>query len=424
MRLVARVFALGRTMLLMALIALCLEGCAPGSNGGDALAFIRAGSLWRMQPDGTTLYQVATGHIVGFSWSPDHHFFVFRAASKAPITSPAPLPVASVPESVSQLGVVSIDGGNIIAIDPGGAVARGDAFWDAQGNRLEYRERYGETVFWLQSQNDQPAGIARKDLGAFMTIPATSPDGSQVAIIGVDGRLLIGPPQGTPRAIASGALTTIAPAGRPARALWQPGKPAVLIPVAGPMPGTTILRRIDLQGKMQDLVTINGLDRWSFAPDGGHLLWRDALGYAMLNLATGQSVRWSEDDGIPWWSPDGKNILLITQDHASLILVGTGKVTRLAQWSSPLLPSGDVAQSLPATGNPWRADSQRFALALPGGQWLAAGKATALTTHAGAGTGLYIVDRASLAVPALVEWGEHGALSWSTPDPNTQWLWP
>ena len=416
----ARLVAVGVLLLLTG----CLVGCGTGNNGGVALAFVRNGALYRLQPDGSTLYQIASGHIIGFAWAPDHHSLVFRyATTSATTTAPGPLPTETVPDVAAAFGVVSIDGGNVIEIAPQGAVVRDDAVWNMQGNRLLYRERYGADTYWFQSQNDQQFGIARKQMAHAAVIPATAPDGSQWAVVNATGQLMVGTYPHL-QALPDGPTTLFAPPNEPARLEWQPHASAILVAVPGTDPGSAILRRYDLTGANQDVATVNGLDNWAFAPNGQQLLWHDAAGYDILSLATGHQIRWAEQPGMAWWSPDGASVLLTAADHASLVDAVTGKVTVLARWTPPAATPIPAADALPATGSPWSGDSHQFALALPGGTWLANGTATTLATRGGTGTGIYLIDRAALTMPAPIDWGEHRGLSWSTPDPNTQWLAP
>ncbi len=409
---------MGMLSMLMFVVA-----CAPGNGGSTQLAFIRDGALWTIQPDGSNRFAVTGSTALGFAWSPDHHAFVVRfAASK---TLPARDPLAgSYPDTPARFGVVSIDGGNILQITPDDAPVRSDAFWDAHGNRLVYRERYGSSTFWLQSQSDQPAGIARKDLGDFPTIPATAPDGASDIIIDAAGHLLTGPPQGPYTTLASDVLTALPGQDRPVRVLWQPQHDAFLYPVPASTPGMVTLRLRTTTGQTSDILTSSSLERWAFAPDGGRLLWRDAQGYAILSLATGHIVRWSDAEGLLWWSPDGAHLLLMTSDHLALITAATGTSTTLARWTALDTSATAAGMAFPVTGSPWNPAGTAFAFRAPGGQWVAGKTPVALPTARGAGDGIYVAAVPSLAPPRLVDWGNHGTWSWSTPDPNTTWLWP
>jgi hypothetical protein len=416
-----------RSLLLLCCVLGCglLAACQAGQNGADALAFIRAGKLYRMQPEGSGLYQITPGTVIGFAWSPDHHMLIARfAAGTGPPAAAYPNLVADTP---AALGVVSIDGGNILPITPPAPiVTRSDAWWDAAGNRLFYREHLGNRIQWVISQSDQPNGIARKGLGTSLStpqapaggaVPTSAPDASQVAWVTDSGALVLGRPGGAAHALVTGALPYLAN-GAPARPLWQPRQRAILF--AGGTPTQPALLLSDLNGKTHQVVQAP-FDGYSWSPDGTHILVHTPGQWTIYTPGGTSVMMWADaaPGGIPWWSPDGRYVLVIAPTALTLASVATKRATTLAT-----LTANAAGAPLPLaamiTGSPWRGDSRQFALVATGGTWQ---DHAVLATRATPGTGLYIVSiGATNHAPKLVDWGAHQALSWTTPDPNTLWV--
>src|SRR5579859_5321740 len=129
-------------------------------GGGETIAFLRGGELWSINPDGSGAARLAGGGVVGFAWSPDHHQVVFRSGDGAFAASSE----TAAPDATGSLNVTSADGGGTVTITPASAgLARGDAWWDADGNRLVYREslpglegQVPAVPLYVLSQADQP----------------------------------------------------------------------------------------------------------------------------------------------------------------------------------------------------------------------------------------------------------------------------
>ena len=414
-------------------VMMFVSACGAGNSGAVELAYVRDGALWTIQPDGGTRFQVAPATIIGFAWSPDHHEFVARFAAVYPIPASADTLLDSVPDMLAGFGVISIDGGNIIPIMPATPnTQRSDAWWDANGNRVFYREQIvgsaASQTQWILSQADQPNGIARKVIATGPTIPTSAPDGSQIVTITPAGDLIIGPPQAATRVLQHNALVTLPNGTWPARPLWQPGHHAILYAVAGPAPDLTTLMLTDLDGKTQRVMTIAALEQYSWSPDGSHVLLRTPAGYTIHPLAGGAEVTWPDADplSLPWWSPDGHDIVTRSPTTLALVTTATGAVKTLAHLSGapPTTPTAAAAFFHPITGNPWSPNGQSLALVTGGGTWLGGDTSgTALATKSSPGTGLYIIALSALrSAPKLADWGAHVAPSWSTPDPNTQFV--
>lgn len=418
-------------------LIVCLSACGSGNSGSVELAYVRAGALWTIQPDGSTRFQVAPATIVGFAWSPDHHEFVARFAAAYPIPTSADPLLASVPDMLAGFGVISIDGGNIIPIMVATRnTLRSDAWWDASGNRVFYREQLlGDATpqtQWILSQADQPDGIARKVIATGPTIPTSAPDGSQIVTITPAGDLIVGPPAQAARVLQQAVLVTLPAGNWPARPLWQPNHHAILYAVAGPAPDLTTLMLTDLTGKTQRVMTIAALEQYSWSPDSSRILLRTPGGYVIHPLAGGDDVTWTDTDplSLPWWSPDGRDIVTRSPTTVALVTTGTGVVKTLAHLtptSAPAAtPTAAAALFHPITGSPWSPDGRSLALVTTGGTWVGGdtgASGTSLATQSSPGTGLYIITRNALqAAPKLADWGAHDAPSWSTPDPNTQFV--
>jgi hypothetical protein len=402
-----------------------LPACAPGKSGDESLAFIRNFGLWRIQSDGSVLFQIAGKYVTGFAWSPDHHQLVARFAANTSIPVSADPLVGDIPDTQSVLGIVSIDSGNILSITPAsnGYTSHSDAWWDANGNRLIYREGSLTQPTWYLSQADQPSGIARKAISTTIAIPTASADGSQIAAIDDIGNLVVGSPSGGRRSLLANLPATL-PSGWPMRLLWQPHHQAILF-AASPDPDTTMLKLVHLDGTMQNIGTYPAMRQYIWSPDGERVLIQNSSGFVVHTLSGGEDLTWAADaDALPWWSPDGKWLMVRSARNLVLVNVIKRTVQPLATFDgeSPEILSPDRL-SHPVTGNPWSGDSRRFALIASGGMWINnAQLKTHADTHSQA-TGLYIIDTHNLQrPPQLIDWGEHTSISWSTPDASSQFL--
>ncbi len=421
--------ARGRWLLCGLVLACALAACGSGQPGGEALAFLRAGALYRMQPDGGGLFRVTPGQAIGFAWSPDHHQLVARYIAITPAPAADPFFPTVLPDVAAALGVVSLDGGNIIPITrPTPIPPRGDPWWDASGNRFFYRERSGDTMQWYLSQSDQPNGIARKFIATSAITaaaptgtlwPTSPPDASQLAYITDAGDLVLAAPGGKARTLQPQVARQLG-GGAIARPLWQPHHSAILYATSDG--AANALWLTDLSGHKRRLLS-GTFDDVAWSPDGAQILLHGG-GKWSIYTGVGAPVMMWDDNGagaVAWWSPDGRNVLARSATTLTLATPATGAVMALLSFTSPA--TGDpVPGAHPLTGSPWSADGKRIAVVAAGARWH---DGTTLATKAGAGTGLYIVAIADVkAPPKLIDWGEHTGLSWSTPDPNTQVLAP
>ncbi len=415
-----------RIALILAVLAVVIPVALPilrgaGNSGGAEIAFLRNGEVYTIQPNGRSLFQVTGKIALGFSWSPDHHEILVRFAGAAlPVTTVDPI-AQTLADTYATLGIVSIDGGALLGITPYGAIPyRSDGWWDASGNRLLYRE--GASALIL-SQPDQPGGIARKIITNAGGIPAAAPNAQAIAFVTPSGALVAGPAQATLQTVQTNAAITL-PGGLPARVLWRPGQQELLYVAKTTQTNQYTFMLTRLTGPAIPLASVTQPLRYAFAPNGSQLLIQTAAGYEILPLnkdSAGKPIAISLPNvqfSDPWWSPNSAAILIRTANALYYINSLTGAARLLA--ALPQIPMQSAAAApIPIPDDPWSADGSAFVFASAGGIW-ANGQALPTKPQA-AGTGLYVVSVAALnKAPAFIDWGEHGAISWSTPDPNTQ----
>ena len=418
--------------LLGALALAMLAGCGI-HPGGAQIAYLNGDQLWVANPDGSNPRQLTPRQTISFSWSPDHHELVFRYGASG-AGSPTPAGATWAPaESVSELAVASINGGSPTQITPTArGQVRSDAWWDPQGNRLLYRQYTpgagGIAAIYIESQNDQPVGIAAKVVIAAATLPTLSPDGSQVAVIDPTGALRLGPAAQPGPIIAQDAQIRLAGSDRPARILWQPGHDALVYPSAGPDDTTTSLTLLDLASHASRHITnVGDLRDVAFSPDGALLLLATPTGYLIWPIG-GQAPRAviTESDPLAqaYWSPDGRWLLVEDHTGARLIRTSDWSVAGTLTYASPLTEPAlsDTTLWRPAASSPWSADSAAFAFASGPATW----QGQPLPTPAsGVAAGLYIQQVTSSApsgAPHLIASGAISAPGWSSLDPSTALL--
>lgn len=413
-------------MLVVCLAVTLLAGCGL-QNGGETIAFLRDKTLWAINPDGSGLRQLAQGNIVSVAWSPDHHQYVMRVTQS--FAPPASLSLLGAADAPGELAVGSVSGGNVVQISPSTTgLSRSDAWWNANGNRLLYRESFAGAgpllgATYIVSQADQPVGIARKAVTQNAGIPVLSADGSRVASLDSKGNVYLGAPGAAGHIVETGALLTMPGSARPARILWQPHHDALLYLASGAQ-SKVALELLKPGGKPQHLGEVSGLLDLAFSPDGSRLLLRTKEGFQIWSVAQPGTplFSWTEDDpaALPWWSPAGGRILVQGSGGWRLVDIARRSVTTLIAFrdSKPTDISG-ASSWHPASSSPWDSSGTHFvfvanATTLWQGRTLPAPDGSAL--------GLYIADLSSGQSPMLIDSGADRAPTWSYLDPSTTFL--
>ncbi|HJT59076.1 MAG TPA: hypothetical protein VJ761_21395 [Ktedonobacteraceae bacterium] len=421
--------------------------------GGNEIAFVRDGHLWTIDPDGSNAFEAVSGsdQVIGYAWSPDHHIFVFRTldsnfAKSAAGKHIAFNPITGMPgDEPSTLNTVGIDGGSPIPIIFASSdTSRSNAWWNASGNRLLYREEPVSTVqsplavSWWVSQNDQPGGIARKSLPNTFSIPSFSSNSTMA--IGNSGQGVF------TTTLAGTNLQYVMPSvlsGHPLpasleRVLWQPAhqNPAVLYAVAVPTSQsqpfsskalTVQLTLRESDGHTSTLATCS-CTQFAWSPDGNSILYTTGSTYTVLNIHTNAAFSISGEVGsLPYWSPDSQFLLLDGLHTLVLVQVGNKSQQVLLSDSSATAGSGASSSTLPgvdallqpASNSPWAADGRHFL-------FLTRNRLTWQGQHLRSGNGLYTIAIDSQGkpqgMPTIVDSGNDSQAGWSYEDSNTSFL--
>jgi hypothetical protein len=441
------------TLMILSLLCAATAACSPGHLGGNEIAFLRDGQLWTIDPDGANAFAIVGNNppVLGYGWSPTHQILSFRtldstfattAAAKHLTINPVTGLVEDAPGSLNTIG---IDGGVPIPIMlSNSAVQFSSAWWNPAGNRLLYRQAYpGDhnptTMQWWVSQDDQPAGIARKSLPNSFSIPSLSSYNS-TAIGNSNAGVFTTAIDGTNLQL----LLPIKLSGHPLpatleRILWQPGHPnplflyaithtATSTPSAQNRPLTVQLVLNDIHGH-QTIVTTCRCQQFAWSPDGNTILYSTGSTDTVFNIQKATSFSFVAENGsVPYWSPDSRFLLLDGLHTLTLLDVVTQQQKLLlSDGISPAGASITPASELtinalvqPVANNVWSANSRNF-LFLTRGRFLWQGE------NGSTGKGLYTVsinDKGQLqGSPTVVDSGNDTQAGWTYENPNTSFVY-
>jgi hypothetical protein len=412
--------------LLVALLAALLAGCGY-HPGGDALAFLRDGKLYTIQADGANLHQIAGEGIVSYSWSPSRQQLVYRTAAPFP-SNRGQSPLENTPDLSGNLSVVSINGGSTIPITPdASSLVRSDAWWNTNGNRLLYAERFpsmdglDDATEYVVSQADQPIGIASKSVADAAALPALSADGAQVARINATSDLLLSAPANPGKVVASGTLLKLPDTARVGRVLWRPRAVDLLYATAAANNAIQLILRAG-NGSTRSLGTVTGMLDACFSPDGAELLVRTTERFVIWDMNHPGSARyeWINADlsAIPYWSPDSKRLLVFDAAGATLVDLDRKTNTRALSYAQPNQARQGTTHWRPAPGSPWSPDGGSVAfMAAAGDSWNGAQFEK---------SGLYVAHAGSTRIGGaqVIDSGADEAPLWSYLDPSASFLLP
>jgi hypothetical protein len=449
--------------LVLFLLVAGLAACSPGHLGGNEIAFVQNGHLWTIDPDGSNAYEVVAGDtpVIGYAWSPDHQIFVFRQLDSAYAATSAGKhllvnALTGLPGDVpASLNTVGIDGGVPLPIMPSSSnTLQSNAWWNAQGTRLLYRQELTATkqpidASWWVSQDDQPDGIARKSLPNSYSIPSFTSDSSLAIGNSAHGAFTTTLAGEQLHLLIPGVLPGHPLAATLERLLWQPAHAQPLLlyaalstsysPLAPHIPSTskgTSTPPIDLllrnaQGQTSSIAQC-ACTQFAWSPDGNAILYEAGESgtsdstYTIYSLSSHASFSFtSEYGGLPYWSPDSRFLLLDGTHSLTLITLANRQQqvllidTLVERKKPPAVLPGANAFLQPLSNNIWSADSRRFLL-------LTRGRLYWNGVKLNGGNGLYtatIDDNGHVqGAPQLIDSGNDSQPGWSYEDPNTSFL--
>lgn len=442
-------------LLTLLLLASLLVACSPGHGGGNEIAFVRDGQLWTMDPDGANAFEIVTNTppVIGYGWSPTHQILTFRtldpdyaktSAAHSLQMNPLTQLFNDVPSSQNTIG---IDGGSAVPIlFSSKDIQVSNAWWNASGNRLLYREepatvaQSANSPLWWISQNDQPGGIARKLFPSSFSIPsiafnnfmaignsfrglyATALDGTNLHFIVPDK--LAGHPLP-----ATLERTLLQPAHNVPMILYALSTTGAGVGAFSTKPLSVQLVVADMHGHVTTLTTCT-CSQFAWSPDGNSLLYSSGTTYTVLRISDHSSFSITAEAGsIPYWSPNGQFLVLDGVHSLTLLTMANQHIdTLLSDGTQASSNSGSALSDTsinallqPMSNSLWSADSRNF-LFLTRGRLFWQGKA--LTS----GKGLYtlaIDDHGQpQGTPTVADTGNDTQAGWTYEDPNTSFLFP
>lgn len=441
-----------RLMVVLLFLLVLLAACSQGYAGGNQIAFLHNGQLWRIDPDGSDAFEIATAStpIIGFAWSPSHEMFFYRTLDPtfAKTTAGKQLTGNSITglfrDVPGELDTIGINGGSPIPIQFSNAsVAYSNAWWTTNNSHLLYREEFTDaastpfTVQWWLAQDDQPGGIARKLLPNTISIPSIS-TASSLAIgsstTGIFTTTLTGTDTHTVVSFQQPSQPLVASLER---VIWQPDHSQAAFLYALPVSrsktpivkGATRVQLVlhQMNGKTHVLATC-ACTQFAWSPNGAYIIFQEGPTFTMLNLARQTSFTFNaEVDSVPYWSPNSRFLLLDGSHTLQLIDVATSQQrVILSDAGQKALPKSSFGAATgvnsllqPVSNNLWASDSHQFAFLTRGRQFWQ-GKQLP-------GQGLYtatINDQGQVqGSPLLVDAGNDTEVGWSFEDANTSFLY-
>ncbi|MBV8695466.1 MAG: hypothetical protein JO125_11565 [Chloroflexi bacterium] len=430
-------------MLLLLSLSLAFFSCSPGHNGSNEIAFLRAGHLWTIDPDGANAFEVVAQDtaVIGYSWSPTHQIFAFRAldadfaktaTAKQLTSNPITGLLGDAPSSINTVG---IDGGSPIPTMLSSTdTLYSNPIWNPTGTRLVYRQESSASshpagnAFWWIAQNDQPVGIATQLLPSSYSVPSFAYTDSLAAGNSRQGLFTVRLDGTHLRYLVHGTLLGHPLSASLERILWQPAHrhPSLLYATKTESSTRVAITLYDTAtDRTKTLVTCN-CTQFAWSPDGNAVLYSTSSSYTVLHLDDDTSTTIIAEQGsVPYWSPDSK-FLLLDGPHGLLLVQIAEKQQQVifTDLTASVGPASSVASAdantllQPVTNSPWAADSRHFLflthsrLSLQGHALKPGLYTIALDTH----------GRLQEA-PTFVDGGNDTQAAWTYQDANTSFLY-
>src|SRR5579859_2550906 len=444
---------LQRLVLFLLLLAGFLVSCSPGHLGSNVIAFLRDGHLWTIDPNGANAFDTVAQDtaVIGYAWSPNHQLLAFRTLDSNFARTAEAQHIASNPitgqvgDLATSINTIGVDGGSPIPVQFSSSDVRfSQPIWNTTGTRLLYRQTpktppsNPESVPWLVSQNDQPAGIAIKELPGSYAIPSLSYVAQQQMALGdsdkgvfsstLDGK--------TVHYLLHTPLPDHPLPATLERLLWQPAHQDVHFLYAVPAPSQTttntgpltvqlLLGTLDGQNTILTTCTCT---QFAWSPDGNSIIYSTGSNYTIFRLADHATFTITGVNGsVPYWSPDSQFLLLDGLHTLVLVQIVTKQQTLLLN-DGATSENYTTEENLPTTSallqpvanSIWAADSRHFL-------FMTRNRLLWQNTALQPGKGLYTaaVDNNGHPQdpPAVVDTGNDSQPGWTYQDANTSFLY-